>query len=199
MEELFDAGYWQHRYQSNETGWDTGSITTPLKEYFDQLDKKDLRILIPGCGNGYEAEYLFHQGFEQVCLADIAEAPLQNFAHRVSAFPKEHLLQQDFFALQGEYDLIVEQTFFCALPPVLRPAYARQCAALLKKGGKLMGLLFDTEFKPEGPPFGGDREEYRKYFAPYFTFLHFERAYNSIPPRQGRELFMLLQKKADKA
>lgn len=197
MDQQFNAAYWQHRYQLNQTGWDAGDVTTPLKEYFDQLQNKHIRILIPGSGNGYEAEYLFRLGFRQVYLVDVAAAPLLNFAQRVPDFPKQQLLHQDFFSLTGEYDLIVEQTFFCAIPPALRPDYASQCASLLKEGGKLMGLLFDTDFTHEGPPFGGSREEYRKYFEPYFHFLHFETAHNSIQPRQGRELFMLLEKKSN--
>ncbi|MHA6247709.1 methyltransferase domain-containing protein [Pontibacter sp. CAU 1760] len=195
MQEQINAAYWQKRYQSGQTGWDTGEITPPLKTYFDQLALKDLRILVPGCGRAYEAEYLYKAGFQKVYVADVAEAPLQEFAQRVPDFPKSQLLQQDFFQLQGEYDLIVEQTFFCALDPTLRPAYARQCAALLKPGGKLVGLLFDTTFAHEGPPFGGSNAEYRTYFAPYFKFIHYEQAYNSIKPRQGSELFILLQKK----
>ncbi|ARS34797.1 methyltransferase domain-containing protein [Pontibacter actiniarum] len=196
MNQEFSAAYWQQRYQQGQTGWDVGGITAPLREYFDQLQNKALRILIPGCGHAYEAEYLHNLGFTQVYVADLAEAPLQQFASRVPGFPKAHLLQADFFSLEGQYDLVVEQTFFCALPPDLRPNYARKCAELLYPGGKLMGLLFDTAFSSPGPPFGGDREEYRAYFSPYFDFLHFETAYNSIPPRQGRELFILLQKQA---
>lgn len=195
MQEQINADYWQKRYLSGQTGWDTGEITPPLKEYFDQLPKKDLRILVPGCGRAYEAEYLYKVGFRQVYVADVAEAPLREFAQRVPDFPKSQLLQQDFFQLEGQYDLIVEQTFFCALDPALRPAYARQCAALLKPGGKLVGLLFDTTFSHEGPPFGGSKAEYKTYFEPYFQFLHFEQAYNSIKPRQGSELFILLEKK----
>ncbi|RAU83022.1 methyltransferase domain-containing protein [Pontibacter arcticus] len=195
MNQEFNAAYWEQRYQTNQTGWDTGSITTPLKTYFDQLTDKNLRLLIPGCGNGYEAEFLSRNGFTQVYLADSAPAPLANFKKRVPGFPEEQLLLQDFFTLDGTYDLIVEQTFFCALPPELRPAYARKCAELLPAGGKLMGLLFDTTFEKEGPPFGGNREEYRLYFAPYFDFLVYETATNSIAPRQDKELFILLQKK----
>ena len=195
MKQDFNAAYWQERYLSNQTGWDTNGITTPLKDYFDQLKDKDLRILIPGCGNAYEAEYLFHKGFPNVFVADVAPAPLENFARRVQDFPKDQLLPQNFFDLQGPYDRIVEQTFFCALNPDLRVAYARKCAELLVPGGRLVGLLFDTTFEHDGPPFGGSSEEYRQYFEPYFRFVHFERAYNSIAPRQGRELFINLQKK----
>ncbi|MCX2741582.1 SAM-dependent methyltransferase [Pontibacter anaerobius] len=195
MNQDFNAAYWQQRYRQNQTGWDVGGITPPLKEYFDHLKNKDLRILIPGCGNAYEAEYLHKNGFKAVYVADVAEAPLQNFLGRVPDFPQDHLLRQDFFSLQGPFDLMVEQTFFCALNPQLRAAYALKCHELLQPEGKLMGLLFDTTFEKAGPPFGGDREEYKIYFAPYFDFIHFETAYNSIPPRQGKELFMLLQAK----
>ena len=33
-----DSNSWNDRYLSNNTGWDVGYITTPLKDYFDQLN-----------------------------------------------------------------------------------------------------------------------------------------------------------------
>ena len=36
--------YWEERYQKGETGWDAGQITTPIKEYIDQLTNKNLKI-----------------------------------------------------------------------------------------------------------------------------------------------------------
>ena len=196
----FDGAYWQGRYDANRTGWDTGGITPPLQAYFDQLDaRQQPRLLIPGAGRAYEAEYLHRAGFDQVFVADIAPAALAAVAQRVPGFPAERLLLTDFFALQPEpepFDLIVEQTFFCALDPRLRPDYARQCAQLLRPGGTLMGLLFEADFGPvTEPPFGGSRQEYRAYFEPYFDFRHFETATNSIRPRAGRELFICLKKK----
>jgi SAM-dependent methyltransferase len=195
----FDASYWQGRYVNGYDGWDAHGITPPLQSYFDQLDvRQQPRILIPGAGRAYEAEYLHRAGFRYVVVADLVREPLVNLVERVPDFPKAHLLLSDFFKLPTEtpYDLIVEQTFFCALNPSLRSAYARQCAALLRPGGTLMGLLFETEFvEATEPPFGGHRNEYREYFEPYFEFLHFDTATNSLPPRQGRELFICLKKK----
>jgi len=196
----FDAAYWQTRYAAGRDGWDARAVTPPLRAYFDQLAlAPQPRILIPGAGRAYEAEYLHRLGFRQVFVADLAPEPLRALAARVPDFPTEHLLLADFFQLPNAqpYDLIVEQTFFCALNPALRPAYARQCAALLRPGGTLMGLLFDTDFGPgQEPPFGGTKEEYRAYFAPYFDFRHFATATNSLGPRQGRELFICLKRKA---
>ncbi len=195
-----DEAYWRARYAANQTGWDAGDITPPLREYFNQIGPADRRrILVPGAGRGYEAQYLHEQGFSEVFVADIAPQALQALQERVPDFPPAHLLHQDFFALPPAppFDLVVEQTFFCALDPVLRPAYARQCAQLLRPGGTLAGLLFETDFgNSPGPPFGGSREEYQPYFELYFDFVHFETAYNSLPPRQGRELFICLKKKA---
>jgi SAM-dependent methyltransferase len=199
MDLLLDETYWRTRYTSGQTGWDVGAITTPLLDYFKQLGPPDdRRILIPGAGRGYEAEYLHQQGFANVVVADLAPEALESLRQRVPSFPGKHLVQADFFDLPAEppYDLIVEQTFFCALPRAMRPDYARQCAHLLRPGGKLVGLLFETDFGPSAePPFGGTRAEYRTYFEPYFEFVHFDTAYNSIRPRQGRELFICLQKK----
>lgn len=198
LEATLDATYWQQRYAAGQTGWDAGHITTPLLDYFVQLGQSDARrILIPGAGRAYEAEYLHRQGWPNVFVADVAPAALDDLRRRVPDFPAAHLLLEDFFALSPEppYDMVVEQTFFCALDPALRPAYARQCARLLRPGGTLVGLLFNTEFSQPGPPFGGSREEYRPYFEPYLDFVHFDTATNSIKPRQGRELFICLKKK----
>jgi methyl halide transferase len=193
----FDSNYWQVRYEQNQTQWDVGAITPPLREYILQLKNKDITILIPGCGQAYEAEYLFRSGFKNVYVADLASFPLESFKQRVPEFPEDQLLHQDFFSLKGEYDLLLEQTFFCALPPELRLAYASKAAQLLRPGGKLVGVLFETVFEQPGPPFGGTREEYRHYFDPWFEFKVFERCHNSIGPRKGRELFILLEKKQE--
>ncbi|GAA4374962.1 methyltransferase domain-containing protein [Hymenobacter koreensis] len=194
----FDAAYWTARYHAGRDAWDVGTITEPLRAYFAQLGEPDQRrILIPGAGRAYEAEWLHRQGWPNVVVSDIAPEALTALQQRVPDFPAEHLLLQDFFAMEPAYDLIVEQTFFCALNPSQRPAYAQQCAHLLRPGSKLVGLLFETSFgNPQEPPFGGTREEYRAYFEPYFDFVHFDTAHNSIKPRQDRELFICLQRKS---
>lgn len=191
----FDKNYWEQRYTNQRTSWDTGAVTTPLKAYFDQLENKDISILIPGAGNGYEAEYLYKKGFSNVSIIDIAEAPLENFQQRVPGFPKENLLLEDFFQHDITYDLIIEQTFFCALDIRLRMAYVEKMHDLLNPKGKLVGLLFNREFNYEEPPFGGSAEEYKIYFVPYFELKTFEPCYNSIGPREGKELFINLVRK----
>ena len=55
--------FWENKYKTNKIGWDLGEVSPPLKTYFDQLENKGLKILIPGGGNSYEAAYLFKKGF----------------------------------------------------------------------------------------------------------------------------------------
>ena len=121
---VLSEAFWDNKYKSGETGWDIGYISTPLKKYFDQLKNKELKILIPGGGNSYEAEYLHKLGFKNVYVVDISSTVLINFQKRVPSFPNHHLIKTDFFGLKDSFELIIEQTFFCAIHPSLRPKYA---------------------------------------------------------------------------
>ena len=160
MELKLDENYWSNRYQNEQIGWDIGYVSTPIKEYIDQLTDKDLRILIPGGGNSYEAEYLHQQGFKNVFVIDISQAPLANLKQRVPEFPSEQLIHGDFFELDQSFDLIFEQTFLCALSPDLRQHYVHKMAELLQPNGKLVGLLFNDPLFEDHPPFGGNESIY---------------------------------------
>lgn len=186
--------YWETRYQNKETGWDAGSITTPLKDYIDQLTNKDLKILIPGAGNGYEFDYLIQKGFTNVFVIDIAPSPLEAIKKRNPEY-SSHLLLGDFFELNDTFDLILEQTFFCALDPKLRTDYVSKMHQLLHPNGKLVGLLFDFPLTNEGPPFGGSLEAYLALFSTQFHLKTIEKAHNSIKPREGKELFFIFEAK----
>ena len=192
---LLNEIFWDSRYQSNNTGWDIGEISTPLKDYFDQLADTNLKILIPGGGNSYEAEYLHNKGFTNIFVVDLSNTALTNLQERVPSFPKEHLLHSSFFELEEIFDLIIEQTFFCALNPKLRPQYAIKMNELLNSKGKLVGLLFCIPLYKDHPPFGGNKEEYLPYFTPYFKIEIMEPSYNSILSRNNNELFIKFLKK----
>ncbi|MFN3487670.1 MAG: methyltransferase [Emticicia sp.] len=189
---MLNDQYWSERYEKSQTGWDVGNVSPALKGYFDQLTIQSISILIPGCGNAHEAEYLLQQGFTNITLIDISGVLVQNLQEKLKNYIEKGLcrvIHQDFFEHSGSYDLIIEQTFFCAIDPNLRPKYAQKMSELLKPSGRLVGLLFDRAFVG-GPPFGGTKEEYIPYFSPYFDFKTFEKCANSIPPRAGNELFI---------
>ncbi|PAC27580.1 methyltransferase domain-containing protein [Flectobacillus sp. BAB-3569] len=187
--------YWNERYAQGQTGWDLGKASPPLENYIRQLDNKDLKILLPGCGNGYEALLMAELGFTNLTVLDIAPLAVEKLQHKLQSYPSVRILCEDFFEHVDSYDLILEQTFFCALPPSMRKQYAQKMAELLAPQGKLVGLLFASEFDKAGPPFGGTTEEYLQLFNPYFKSEILEPCHNSIRPRQGNELFIKWVKK----
>jgi SAM-dependent methyltransferase len=189
----FDKQFWNNKYKTNKTGWDLGEVSPPLKTYFDQLENKELKILIPGGGNSYEAEYLFNKGFKNVFVVDVSKAPLENLQERVPNFPSSQLINANFFDLDETFDLVIEQTFFCAINPELRSKYAEKMHSILNKKGKLVGVLFEAKLNEDHPPFGGNKEEYLTYLSPFFKDIKMEPCYNSHHNRQGMELFIELK------
>jgi len=192
---LLDKYYWEARYLNNTTGWDLGHISRPIKEYVDQLKNKDLKILIPGAGNSYEAEYLMGRGFKNITVIDIVKEPLKNLESRITKNNSITLIQEDFFNHTGSYDIIIEQTFFCALELRFRESYFKKASQLLNREGLLIGILFNFSQTRTTPPFGGSKNEYLRLSRPYFNILKMEECYNSEPSRQGKELFLKIIKK----
>jgi methyl halide transferase len=194
MNIALDQKFWNDRYEAGTTGWDLGKVSEPIAAYIDQLEDKHLRILIPGCGNAYEAAYLAEKGFQDITLIDIAPKLAQDISERFAQLPQIRVLHGDFFLHEGQYDLILEQTFFCAIDPALRPVYVGKMHDLLAPGGKLAGVLFDTEFSNPGPPFGGKSSEYAVLFQKHFDLRTLTPCYNSAKPRAGNEAFIIAEK-----
>ena len=190
-----DEKYWEERWEKNEIGWDIGHAAPAITEYMDQLTSKEVKILIPGCGNAYEAAYLAENGFSDITVLDIAPKAVEILKEKFVDVPEIKVLQEDFFEHQGKYDIIIEQTFFCAIPPFRRKEYASKSAELLNENGKIIGVLFDKEFNQPFPPFGGCPCEYKPVFEPNFIVKTMDECYNSIPPRANSEVFINLVKK----
>ncbi|MBN2638617.1 MAG: methyltransferase domain-containing protein [Bacteroidales bacterium] len=197
MEEFLSKEYWNRQYQNHQTGWDMGYASPALMTYFEQKSDKSAQILVPGAGNGWEVEYLYKNGWKNTYLLDFATNAVESFKIRFPEFPEKNIIVNDFFGFKGQYDYIVEQAFFSSIPRNFRTKYAQHIFELLKSGGKLVALLFNHEFNFSGPPFGGTVEEYNNLFSKLFNVKHFTIANNSIKPRKGRELFIILEKPSD--
>jgi SAM-dependent methyltransferase len=194
-ENPLDQSYWEMRWQKNETGWDIGYASPAITEYMQQYPTKNAAILIPGCGNAYEAEFLIDQGFTNITLIDISPKAVDQLKKKFEGKNQVKVLCEDFFTHEGKYDLIIEQTFFCAIPPFRRAEYFQKSAALLNENGKITGLMFDKQFNQPFPPFGGCPYEYKPLLNPFFEVKTMEKCNNSIPPRKDSEIFIILTKK----
>ncbi|MBD0725318.1 thiopurine S-methyltransferase [Flavobacterium sp. L1I52] len=192
-ESPLDQNYWDAQYKSKATGWDLGEIAPPIKNFIDSLENKNSRILIPGCGNTYEAIYLLAKGFTNITIIDIAPTLVALLQEKFANNANIKIILGDFFEHKGEYDVIIEQTFFCALPPFMRQKYVWKMHQLLARNGILAGLLFNRDFDVN-PPFGGNQKEYEMLFKAGFHFEKLEVALDSAAPRKDTELFFEFQK-----
>ncbi|MEP7080997.1 MAG: methyltransferase domain-containing protein [Ginsengibacter sp.] len=188
------SSYWDERYQEDNTPWDMKAPSPPLKNYIDSIENKNAAILIPGCGNAYEAGYLLEKGFTNVTVIDLAST--------VTAIIKKNykdtslkVITGNFFELEYSYDYILEQTFFCAIDPSLRKAYVAKCYELLKPGGKIAGVFFNKKMVDVEPPYVATTEEYIELFQKKFNINKLEPCTTSVQPRMGTELYFEFEKK----
>ncbi|MEO9954869.1 SAM-dependent methyltransferase [Nonlabens sp.] len=187
--------YWEDRYKNNSTGWDLGHPSLPLTYIINNLLDKNSKILIPGAGNSYEAIYLIESGFTNVTVLDIASQPLESIKKQFELNNNIKTVQNDFFQHTGKYDLILEQTFFCALEPRFRESYIEKSHDLLTENGHVKGVLFDFDSQRTEPPYTGNKEEYIKLFENKFDIIEMNRCLTSEDSRKGKELLINMKKK----
>lgn len=190
-----NQNYWNERWEKEETGWDIGYSSPPIEDYVTQYSNKNARILIPGCGNAHEAEFLLENGFKDITILDISDFAVNILKEKFKHNPEVKVICEDFFTHKGQYDLMIEQTFFCAIPTIMRSDYAKKASELLNENGRIIGVLFNKISEKKGPPFGGTEAEYRFTFKKYFEIEKMEACYNSIPQRTDSEVFINLKKK----
>jgi thiopurine S-methyltransferase len=176
--------YWNDRYNNNDIGWDIGKVSHPIKQWFDHESDISKKILIPGAGRGFEVGYAYEIGFKNVYYLDFSNSASQKFKKQFPNFPKSQIIT----------DIIIEQTFFCAISPNKRVQYINKTFELLKKNGKIIGLLFNINLNEKSPPFGGTKESYELLFKAKFDILKIETCYNSVSPRANNELWISMVK-----
>lgn len=189
-----DSNYWDQQYLKGKTGWDVGYAVPAIIEYFNQLEDKNLKILIPGAGTAHEGMYLYNLGFKNIFLLEYSKVAIDQFINKYPDFPKDQIIFEDFFKHQDTYEMIIEHTFFSSFKPQERHLYVEKTHELLKKEGKLIGLLFDRSFDSDFPPYGARKEDYKTLFSKYFHIKTMETATNSIKPRKNNELFVIFEK-----
>ena len=103
-----DKDYWENRWQNADTSWDIGFASPSIVEYMKTFSDKNTAILIAGCGNAYEAEFLLNNGFTNITLIDIAPNAVKILSEKFKQNKEIKVLCEDFFSHQGKYDLMIE-------------------------------------------------------------------------------------------
>lgn len=164
--------FWEQRFAAGETPWDRGEANPQLDAWLASGALKPCRILVPGCGSGYEVAVLAAAGFEVTALDYAPEAIGRTRKLLESASLKAELVEADALAWQPPrpFDAIYEQTCLCALYPDQWRDYADQLHRWLLRSGKLFALFVQflrpgaAEGKIEGPPYHCDVHAMRALF-----------------------------------
>ena len=164
--------FWEQRFAQGDTPWDRGEANAQLGAWLAASALEPCRILVPGCGSGYEVAALAKAGFEVTAL-DYASAAIARTAKRLKdAGLKANLVEADALAWQPPraFDAVYEQTCLCALYPDHWRDYADQLHRWLQPGGRLYALFLQwlrpeaTEGAILGPPYHCDINAMRALF-----------------------------------
>ena len=174
--------FWDTRYRGGVTPWDAGGVPPGLVTWLKKQAPAQ-RVLVPGCGSGYEVQHFAEHG-DEVLGIDFSEPALSRA--RKLALP---VRQADFFALdEPPFDVVYERTFLCALPRSRWPQWSARIPKLVRPRGLLAGFFFFDD-NERGPPFGIALAALRALLEPAFTLVEDEvvPAEESVPVLRGKE------------
>lgn len=196
---LQTENYWTDIYNSEgNPGWNLGEPAEALKDMLPRLKLPKSRVLVLGCGEGHDAAYFAREG-HAVTAVDISPEAIARGKKHYGHLSNLQFLEMDLFKLPREwdksFDIIFEYTCYCAISPDRRNDLIKIWNRLLNDQGQLMGVFFTFE-KREGPPYGGSEWELRERLKSFYQFIFWGRWKKSIPRRQGKELFILAQKRS---
>jgi SAM-dependent methyltransferase len=189
MEKSVDSthpDFWTSRYAAGKMPWDFGGVPTALKSFLARSSASG-KVLIPGCGSGYEVQ-AFHEAGYDVTAIDFSPAAVEQ-AKKVLGVLAERVLLGDFFTQdlgQECFELIYERTFLCSMPPSRWPDYANRMAGLLSPRGKLIGVFLYGQ-RSESPPYPIGDEEANQLFQRHFRLVGNELVTDSLPLFRGME------------
>jgi len=192
--------FWEEKYKTNQTNWDIKNANPVLTELLDDSEIiKPGKMLIVGCGKGYDAVFAAEKRYE-VTAIDFSLTAI-DYAKQLAVQREVNIefLIEDIFTLNKDYtenfDLVYEYTTYCAINPERRNEFAKKISSLIKKGGRLITILFPVDKREGGPPFSIDVQEFYKNFSQYLHLELSTKQINSIKPRMGKEILQIYFKK----
>lgn len=199
MSDVNKPEFWDLLYQNKNVAWD---LKTPTPAFIDLLNSEYFfgrkKILISGCGYGYDAIEAAKKGFDVTAL-DFSETAIQ-FARLLAQRENVYInfLIEDIFNLNEMYsnsfEIIFDYVTYCAIDPQRRKEYARKISELLSPNGIFAIILFPIEKRVGGPPFAVDVDEASNIFSESLELILSTDKINSIKPRKGRELLQIYRK-----
>ncbi len=179
--------FWNKRWEAGKMPWDLGGVPSTLASFLSR-NRTPTRVLIPGCGSGYEVRAFHEAGYDVTAIEFSAAAVAR--AREVLGPLGNKVIHGNFFKhafQESRYGLIYERGFLCSLPLAKWPDYASRMASLLPVGGRLVGLFLYGQ-EPEPPPYPLTEETAVALLGPSLRLRHSEQSLaESVPVYQGLE------------
>ncbi|KAM7489354.1 hypothetical protein LguiB_026838 [Lonicera macranthoides] len=195
IQQILDSdstGGWEKCWDEGVTPWDLGQ-PTPIIVHLHRIGALPKgRALVPGCGSGHDVVAIACPERYVVGL-DISDSAIKTAIELSSSSPNADyltFLKTDFFNWHPSelFDLIFDYTFFCAIEPDMRSAWASRIRDLLKPGGELITLMFPISDHVGGPPYKVSVADYEEVLQPIgFKAISIVENKLAIGPRKGRE------------
>ncbi|KAF3783955.1 putative thiol methyltransferase 2 [Nymphaea thermarum] len=147
---------WNKCYEYEDIPWDLGQATPLVAHLVQSGSLPKGRGLVPGCGTGYDVVEMASPERYVVGL-DISEKAMERSRKLFSSVPNVDnftFVAADFFSWK------TTESFFCAIDPSMRSAWAKRMHELLTVDGELIILMFPVDDHSGGPPFKVSFEAY---------------------------------------
>ncbi|KDO51607.1 hypothetical protein CISIN_1g024021mg [Citrus sinensis] len=151
------SGGWEKCWEEGLTPWDIGQPAPIIVHLHQSGALPKGRALVPGCGTGYDVVAMasperYVVGLE---ISDIAIKKAEELSSSLPNAKFVSFLKADFFTWCPTelFDLIFDYTFFCAIEPEMRAAWAQKIKDFLKPDGELITLMFPISDHVGGPPY----------------------------------------------
>lgn len=158
--------FWDTRYRGGVTPWDAAGVPQQLSSWLRH--QPPCRVLLPGCGSGYEVAAFAGHGHDVVAI-EFSDAAIEAAAAHLG--PLAHLVKKaDYFSFDAApFDLVYERAFLCALPREIWPRWAARLGELVvRPGGALAGFFYFDDNR-RGPPFGISQQRLDALLSPRFA------------------------------
>lgn len=178
-----DPQFWLERWDNNQIGFHQDEINTHLQRFWPQLGlAPDSHVFVPLAGKTLDLLWLAAQG-HRVTGVEISERAVRAFFDENDLTPQIRdtdgfrlwqageitLMEGDYFDLMpdelGPVDAVFDRASLIALPPAMRPGYARQLQRLAPTCPVLLVTLDYDQDEMDGPPFAVSAGEVERLYA----------------------------------
>ncbi len=198
---LDEPKYWDEAYLNDSDRW---TLNSPNPVFVQVLTDKKFytqgnKILIAGAGKGHDAVAAakFDLDVTSIDFSDEANKRAEEVA--AAAGLTINFVNEDLFKIgerfNSHFDLVYEYVTICAVNPNRRDELLLSLHNSLSENGRLITVLFPIDSRAGGPPFSIELNEFYKLASKYFSLEYFQRNINSIKPKKGNEVLLILRKK----